>query len=390
MPTERISESYEFQNTVRDLSDDFNTLVHEYPTLISRILNLNKKATHTKHEYLEDYLGSTASAVAGFDTDGTGTGVEVADTAAFKAGDIIRFEKATGASVTEMAKIASIDSGTQLTLSRTYGGTAASTLVIGDIAKLVSRPKGENTDSTTGTSREPGKNYNYTEIFDDEAQISSTAANIRQYGFESFETWMNYQVEMKMIDIMKRMDSATVYGRRVERSAGQNGTMGGIMQFLENGNETAVGGALTSSVINDLLEDIFEDGGYSNNFAILCNSNQARKISQFNKAGVANSPVITSQDDRKYGGYIQKFIGDLPVANGFEADIVISSIFPKDQIAIVDLNGIELIPLGDRAFIDKDSTQNGGDYFRRRLISEMTLEVKNGTRSHAKATGLTI
>jgi len=54
---------------------------------------------------------------------------------------------------------------------------------------------------------------------------------------------------------------------------------------------------------------IKEDAGSVD--TILCNTNQARKISAFNVGG--NNPVVT-RDETTTGSYVMRFVSDIPVA----------------------------------------------------------------------------
>jgi len=378
--------SYEYQNLVRDLSGVFSQMIASYPFFIS-LVKMGSPAINTKVEWLEDSLSPTQTTIASFDTDGDGTGVNVVSTAGMRAGALLRFTTAADVSRTEICKIDSVDSATDLTLTRDYGASTGVTLVVGDKVHLVSSPLNEKTTASAQAGQEPDVAYNYTEIFERTADISGTSQAIKIYGLEDA---LDYQVQNKMKEIMWEMNSAAIYGRRVVRAAAENGSMGGILQFMESGNITAVGGAIGESDINDALEDIFEDGGYSNNYVILCSENQARRISAFNTAG--SNPMVIDQrsDDMTYGHYISKFVGDLPVQKGFTANIVVDPNFLKDQVAIIDMNSLELRPIVGRNLQDFDATTPGMDGYARRILGEYTLVVKNGTKAHALLTGLTV
>jgi hypothetical protein len=166
--------------------------------------------------------------------------------------------------------------------------------------------------------------------------------------------------------------------------------MGGLLQFMESGNIDTTGGAISATIINNMMEDIFQDGSFSDNYAILCSENQARRISAFNTTG--SNPMVTRSmaEAGSFGFAIKEFVGDLPVQNGFMAKIVVDPNFPRDQVAIVDLNNIRLVPLRGSELKDMDATAPGFDGAARRVLGEYTLEVRNGDKSHALATGLTV
>lgn len=377
--------SYSYSNLKRDLSDMLSTIIKAYPTFLS-LVEIGAPALATKHEWLERQMTPTESAISAFDTDGDGTGITVASTAGMRAGSILGVRKATGASVTEQVQVTTVDSTTELTVVRDYGSTTGVTLVVGDILFIVSSPANEG---STGTAQDTGEStaaYNYTQIFERMASVSKTAQAVKIYGVEDA---LDDKVEEQMLLLMREMNNQAIYGRRVVRSASAQGTMGGILQYLASGNVTAVGGALTATAINGLLEDIFEDGGVSDNYAIVCAQNQARYISALNTAG-SNPTVMKQSTDRSFGGYISSWVGDLPVQTGFMANIVVDPNFPKDQLAIVDMNRVKLVPLVDRSLTDEDATLATYDGYSRRVLGEYTMEVKNGTTAHGLLTGLTL
>jgi hypothetical protein len=389
MSSANLNYSYNFSNNERAMSIAFKTLIQSYPTLLSQInYDPSVLVTNTKYEWLEDSLAPTSIPIGSFVTDGDGEGIVVSSTAGFSAGSIIGFEAANGASKTESAKISSIDSTTQMTIARDYGGSSGVLLIVGDIIKLISKPRGESTDAGPGTGREPGSDFNHTQIFDGTAQISKTQSKIKNYGFKNQEEFMSYQREMALKEMMFDVANSSIYGRRVARSGSEDGTMGGILQYLEGGNVTDVGGAVTTAVLNGIVKDIYGKGGFSNNYAFVCAEDQATRISDFNAAGGANSPVRTAQTDREFGGYITNFTANLPVQGGFKSKIIVDPLFPKDQIAVLDLNLIQLRALQP---IDiEDATLPAGNYIRDRVLGELTLEVQNGKKAHGLLTGLTI
>ena len=379
------NESYSYQNTIRDVVEIFDQLRASAPALIS-LIRTGAAAKATKHEWLEDSLSPTSSTIAGFDTDGDGTGIELASTAGMRAGSILRFATALDVSRTEQVQIASVDSATQLTVVRDYGSTTGVTLVVGDKVYLLSSPTLESSTAGTATSVEPTAAYNYTQIFDRDASISLTAKAVGLYGLENA---LDYQVQNKIKEIMWEINNALIYGRRVARTASVKGTAGGFLQFGESGNIDTTGGVISSAIINNILESIFQDGAVSDSIVILASENQARRISALNTAG-SNPTIMKQPNDRNLGGYISTFTGDLPIQKGFQAQIVVEPNFLKDQIAVLDMNSIEMNWLQGRQIADKDATPNGADYVARRILGELSFTIKNGTKSHGFATGLTV
>lgn len=376
--------SYDFANVKRDLQEAYMQLVAAQPLLISQV-RVGGAAAATKHEWLEEKLTPTTATISAFDIDGDGTGITVDSTAGFTAGDILSVQTSAFASRTEVIKVASVDSATELTVVRDYGGSTGATFATGDILTLVASPLNEGTDaSVTKGAGEASVNYNYTEIQDAVAKVSKTAQAVGIYGVSNA---LNDQVTRKMLHMLRRQNTSLIHGRRVERTASEAGTAGGLLQYLSGGNGAAVSGAVTSTVINNAFEAIFDDGAFSNNYVLLCAENQARKISAFNTTG-SNPVAQFNRSETTTGSFVTTFVSDLGAANGFSARVYVDPNFPKDQIAIVDMNRVEVNYL--RTLSDEDATLPGSDYFQRRMLAEYTFTIRDGQNAHALLTALTV
>lgn len=377
--------SYEYQNLIRSVIEIFDQLRASDPTFIG-LIPTGVDATNTKEEWLEDELTPVESTIGSFDTDGDGTGINLVSTTGLRIGSILRVTTAADVSRTELVQVVTVDSSTELTTTRDYGGSAGETFVVGDKVLLVSSPLNEKTDPGSGTGQEPEVAFNYTQIFERIAEVSGTAEEVKKYGMASA---INYQVANKIHEITRELNSSAIYGRKVIRASGVQGTLGGILSFMDSGNIETTGGAINITILNNMLEAIFNDGASSNNYIILCAENQARKISALNTTG-SNPVVSKDRTDRTLGGFVSTFVGDLPAQNGFTAPIVVDRNFAKDQIAIIDMNRIELAWLTNRRLKDIDATLPGFDGVKRRILGEVTIRIKNGTKAHAKATGLNV
>jgi len=373
--------SYDFTNNKRSVQEVFEQIIKDKP-ILSSLIRFGSEANNTKEEWVEDVLTPVAQAIT--NAPGTGNTITLADTSGIRAGSILRFTSSANADYTELVKVATVVSDTELTVTRTYDSTTSKSLATGDIAILVSSPSNEGTSATVSAGREPGVEYNYTQIFEDAAKVSRTQQKIGNYGIADM---LAYQVANKLALLSMQINNATIWGRRIQRTSSAPGTLGGILQFLNQsgGNIKAANAAISATILNDALQLIYDDGGFSNNFCLLMNQYQARKISAFNTSGT-NPLVMINQDSKTTGNYISTFVGDLPVQSGFMAKIVVDPTFPQSQIAILDLNKIEYAsfsPMTEtKASLDSD------DFVASRLLTELTLRIKNAKQSHAIITGL--
>ena len=376
-----VQNSYEFQNLIRDLSPQFQQLITSQPILFGMI-PVGAPVKNTKTEWLNDVLSPKSVKITSFGTDGTGTIMNCASTTGLEVGMLLRFESSAGVTRKGQALIATIESDTQFTITRNYGATL-DTLVVNDIARVIGKPMAEGTDAIAGVNRDPSTDYNYTQIFERTARVSRTAQQMQEYGIENM---INYQVGNKLTELMYDMNSSLIHNYRAQRTASVKGTFGGVLRFVEGGNVESTGGAISSTIVNNAFEKIFNAGGVSSNYALLMNTNQSRKVSAFNTAGT--NPLVTIPQSGSTGNAIYTFVSDLAVSNGFSAKVVVDPTMPKDQILILDMNAIEIAYL--QTMKDMDATLPGGDYFQRRILCEMTLRMKNATQKNALITGLNV
>lgn len=353
--------SYDFVNVKRDLTDVVNTIVRGSQTLLS-LVPITGEAVSTKHEWLEDIIAPVGDTL-NEDLDDSETGVDVVDGTKFSANQIIAFE-----GYDELMKVTGVSTNT-LTVVRGYGSTTPEAISTGTDIKIISKPAAESSNPGSGSGWEPSVAYNYPQIFEDTAKASGTTQNTALYGIANE---LDRQVSIKTTQLTWDLNNALIYGRRVQRSASQNGTMGGLLQFVNaGGNVNANTGSavdVTPEMINDLLETIYKAGGRPT--AIVCNTFQARQISAFNA-----SKLVIPQTSNVTGGYVAQFISDLPI--GLVSTIIVDTSFPKNQLALVDLTKIAVIPYRNRAFSDFDATLPGADYVARRILGEYTCEIRN-------------
>lgn len=153
---------------------------------------------------------------------------------------------------------------------------------------------------------------------------------------------------------------------------------------------TAVGGPLTKDALGDIMEDIFANGGASNNYAFVMGTKQARAISGL-KTEANKTLIFKTENDLNVGDYAQRFTADFVTGKGgtMGATIITDTNIPDDIMAVVDLDRISLVPMGDRYFKMMNATQNGQDGVSVNMLSEMTLELRNPSNAHALLTGLT-
>ncbi len=363
--------TYSFANQVRDLSNEFDAIRQASPVLLS-LLRIGAAASNVKHEWLEDKLAPKSDAInnaAGYLANATE--IVVDDESKFEVGMLIAAEGSF-----EVMKVTAVTANTHtLTVTRGYGSSTAAALSDNQVIKIISKPRLQGTDPGDDAGQEPSVEYNYTQIFDRTAKVSRTGQIIKKYGIEDA---LNYEVSVQMDQLMRDLNNSLIYGRRVASSAGVPSSMGGLLQFLAQtgANKSDASAAdLTPTMLNNLLESIYTDGGKPS--ILLCNTMQARKITAFNSS---TSNYTVQQDSKIAGNQVIRFMGDLPM--GVITDIVVDINMPRDVVMILDPSRLELNPLDGSAFKDEDARLPGADYFARRILGEYTMTVKNAKEAH--------
>jgi hypothetical protein len=359
-------------------------LIQSQPTLAS-LISFGPVTQNTKYEWAEDTVSPQSFVVASEALDvitvDDGTGAEV--------GMILQTRAADDTSLTEQLRV-TVVSGNDLTVSRAWGGSAGITIAADQKLIVIGKPINEGTEAGDGGGAEPTLAFNYTQIFEKIAKVSRTSQNGRFYGIS--EGAINYAVAKKLIEVGYDWNNSMIYGLKTARASdAAPGTMGGVLQYMAGGNVDATGGAISETLLNNGFESIYSDGGQMGRFAILCAPNQARRVSAFNTAGTnpVTQVVQGTAGENVAGRAVTQFRSDLPVGT-FNGNVVVDPNFPPDQVAILNLDKIRGVTFAGRGMQEFDATLNGADNVKRRLLGELSLEVKDGQKAHSLLTGLTV
>jgi hypothetical protein len=371
------------QITERQVLDLFTQFLKEQSSALEIFLRNGQKynaGTNNKYEWMESQLTPMSWQLNGAITPlVTNTNFTFVSTAGLRPNMILRFvTTSTNGDVGNVqVKIVSITSAT-VAVGVLYGGTTAVALNNTMTAKLMSEAVQENEKNIVGVDeRQPTMEFNFFQIFRNAVELSDTALNSAVYG--NVNT-LAEQLKGAFYKMRQQLSEQVLRGRRVARTSGENGTFGGMFQYLDvaGGNVIDAGGAaLSQALINNLVQLIIEDGGVAN--TIVCNINQARKISGFNVAG--NNPVI-AQNSTDAGSYVLRFISDIPVAGGVVSNILLDEKMPNNGIQLIDINRMALVPYQNRGVKLVPGTQPGQDGQTAILRGEYSMVVRDAKYSH--------
>ena len=374
--------SFDFTLQKRQVVEAFELYLKEKSSALSIFMANGRWQvawTNNKYEWLESQLTPLAWTVNWAITAGTldittPATITFDSTAWLSANDVVRFvADSTWIRVGNLqVRIVAVTNGTQAT-AVIYGDTTDITIPDNAVAKFITNLVDENRKSFVWQNNwEPNTEYNYFQIFDQTIELSDTALNSLMYGNPS---QIVSQMRQAMYKIEQKMAEQMIYGRRVGRSGTAKGSFAGLDFYLNQagGNiKDASAGALTSAMLNEVILEIRKDGWDVN--TIMCNYEQARKISAFNTSG--NNPII-SRSETTAGSYVMQFVSDIPVAWGLVSSIVIDEKFANNEVALLNLSKISLIPYANRELKLVSATMPWQDWVTQVLRGEYTLKFED-------------
>jgi hypothetical protein len=163
---------------------------------------------------------------------GTTFGLTFISTAGMRPNMILRFVyTGTNTDVLDMQiKVQQIVSG-DTAICSLYGDTMSYPIDPSMTAKLMSEAVQENEKNIVGIDeRQPTMEFNNFQIFRNAVELSDTALNSAIYG--NVNT-LAEQLKGAFYKIRQQMSEQALRGRRVARTAGENGTFGGMFQYID-------------------------------------------------------------------------------------------------------------------------------------------------------------
>ncbi len=378
--------SGDLDNMVRDLREEFTTVLGMGSGLLSLLAEEDREfyGDGGKLQWLEDVEERET------DTLDNGAAVLAADTSfgvsnvgRFYINMIIKFRDHD-----ETMRITAVDHGAStLTVVREENGISAPTTVAdGSDIDIVSRPVMEYNRANEVTAYEPTIEYNYYETFREDLPFSERVANSRMFGFRTGDDFIDYNVERWLRRLRSRLARAIVWGERNVGGSSSPSRMRGAYTWLRQtgtNKSDATGAALTSTMVNNLLESIYLDDGDMRDLVLYMDTVQARKMAQFN-THVANRMETVDFDSRIASGAtgVTLFHSDLePVGM---PTIVVDKEAPKGAVMALNVRKMRLVygPKGRLVEWDSKPKDLPPDAQRRGLIMTCSLLMQDHKYSH--------
>lgn len=362
-----VASSYDFKDQVRQLQANVDVILTKAPVLFG-LVGTGDTLSQTKFEWMNDYLNSD-TAVAASAVDAVSTTVALAE------GDARKFAvNALVQNGLEVLQVTAVDEvANTITVTRGFDATTPEEIAQGAELKIISRPRPEGEDTFRKNEiNDRLVSFNYSQIFSRYASVSRTQQAIQTYGVEDE---LDYQVNLRLQEMIREMNNALIYGRKYAGSQSQPRTTGGIFAFAgEQGsfNQDFGGAEISAKGLNDAVEAVFTRGGTVN--TILCAPNVARQITK-----LGGDTIRTTRQDNAVGYQILSFVSDLP--GGAISSVVVDLNMPKDRALLLNVDNIKTRYLTPT--YDEDATLPGGDYVSRVIRAELGFEIKNAKESVA-------
>lgn len=368
-----------------DLTDILSWRIAQSPNFINlfttgtTIGSSGTVATQTEHKWLEGVETPKTKAFTAYAYASSKGTFTVADSTGWVAGDlfhilgdsaVLKIESVTATTIVVSAIAAA--NGSSLDLS-TYTAANGGTLIFD------SRPIQEGSTAGEPVFLQSGTESNYTQIFRADVDLTGTAIAVGQYGNENDVT---RQIQYATDTIIRRMNSALLFGVKTARTASVPGAMGGLYYFgTQSGglsNAQSSSPALKMNMINTAAQMVTEAGGVPD--LILCGAGQGQVISTF-----MNSQVHIDPNSNTIGRNVNQFVTS---AGGNTLRVFIDPAIPDTDVWVCDTRGFALVPLNGRSLHTEPATTPGTDGVRAMLLGEYTAEFKNAKQSLCRISGL--
>jgi hypothetical protein len=339
-------------------------LLNPNQTPMISLLGFAQAVTQVTHQWFEDELYSDESKVNGVVTN-VATSVTVVDGTPFRVGHVIKI-------VDELLFVSAV-AGNVLTVTRGYASTTAASIADQAKIEVLFVEGAEGADARAARYKQRVQKSNNTQIFDDTIQISGSAQAVQQYGVTDL---YGYEKVKKQLEKALELEKAVING--IAYTNGQVRQMKGMRSFIGSNVTALASVALTADHINDLLQKIFEAGGFASggNYKIIVPAKQKRAVSNLTSANIR-----LTQSETERGVSVDRFVSDFG-----KFDVQLNNNLNADEMFIIDANRAFIRPLNGREFFHKYMGEKG-DYTTGIVVGEYTLEFRE-EKAHARIKGL--
>lgn len=320
---------------------------------------------NTQHEWNEDEMYKFASVTGGLAAaDTTTLNVATGNGALFRAGHVIQMES-------EMLKVTAVSTDA-LTVTRGYAGTTAAIHADTTVAKILFTEGVEGADARAARAKARVNKYNYTQIFDDTIEVSGSAVEVAQYGFDNL---YEYEKQKKIAELAFQLERALLDGIRY--TSGNIRQLGGIKYWVTTNVANASAADITKKMLNDMVQAVSDNAGLSaGRYVFMASPTQKRKLGTLDAAS-----LLIGRADQTRGETVKTIVTDLG-----EYPVYTNPNMDAGDLMFLDLNRMRVRPLGARSF-SHEYLGKKGDSYNGQLVGEYTFEFKE-EKAHARLINL--
>ena len=368
---------FTYSDTVNEAIDMSNALDILRPTDVPLLSYIGRDSLRdpviaVKHEWLEDDLRGQTTNDVGATLNNTTDPVAVTVTSGdgntkFRADDIIRVED-------ELMRVNSVTANT-ITVKRGWGGSTNAAHASGILITLIS-PALQQGSALLGarTTTKTGK-FNYTQIFEEEVVVSATQQTTRKW---TKQNDAEYQIQNHLELLGTNMEKTLLFGRKAAAASGLQSTMDGIRVILATNVYDKTGAALTQTMIEDALQDIWTAGAKA--MCIVVNATQKRRLDTF----------LDAYREIDYGATKLGSVVSSYETNFGQLDVLLDRWMLTNEVLILDKSKIGFGPLRGLGITklpplsrEYDVWQMSGEY-----TAEVRLEKSHALIKNLATTGL--
>lgn len=362
--------STDLTNEQRDLQSVLDYLIANEPKFI-KLFPSKGIATQRKHEWFEDHVKPKKIAY----TSATSVGVfTVADSSCWDVGDVCHIDGDTA-----VLRITAKDATTITTAFLASNGSSLTSSTIPTAAGSLiydTHPMAENSKTGPEYYRQSGTDYNNTQIYRIDIDLSRTGEGVKTY---SGENSISVQEAYALQEITKQLNSTAIFGTRIDRSASFPGMAGGLRFYGNQSGSLSVNvnsNGLDAIVFNDAAQKIISEGGSPD--TILCGTDVARLVSGMNakRFGMVSDP--------SRGSFVTQIVSDI---TGTPMNVFVEPRLDKSECWVCDASGFGLVPFSNGKLKSWDATLPNQDGKVQSILGEYTFLFKNAKSRLCKIYG---
>lgn len=317
--------------------------------------------TQTKVEWLEDELvpGSDTLAATAITAD---TVITVTNREYFKTNDLLRiddeFLRVQGYGTTAATLLVERSWGTPAAVQHSNASTV---LMLGMLPQ-------EGDDPVSGINFQRTRPFNYTQIYQDEVEVTRSEEKEAKYGVRSESS---YQIGKRLKENAIKVERNLILGTREQDTTNKRRSHGGLDYYIATGVDSSTT-AISETAIVDQLQNSFNRGGSVDYLAM--GGTQKRKVSAF-----SSDDIRLSQDENVRGAVVDWIDSDFG-----RVYMILNRWVPTRFIFGLESQYVNLVWF-DPFFVEL--LAKTGDRQQWELIAEMTMRVRN-EKAHFKFTAL--